>query len=60
MALKDIWTDRKNGVDDVNAEDINIVAQAVIALENNYGEISTALDELHEYAQALVSGGISQ
>ena len=60
MALKDTWINRTNGVDDVDAEDINNVAQAVITLENNYGEISTALDELHEYAQALVNGGASE
>ena len=34
MALKDEWIDKVNGVDDVNAEDINLIAQAVIAIEN--------------------------
>lgn len=33
MALKDTWINRANGVDDVDAEDINNVAKAVIELE---------------------------
>lgn len=35
MALKDIWTDKRNNVDDINAEDINNVARAVIDLEDD-------------------------
>lgn len=37
MALKDTWTDKTNGVDDVVAEDINAIANAVISLENSSG-----------------------
>ena len=33
MALKDIWKDKVNGVDDVVAEDINAIAQSVIECE---------------------------
>ena len=33
MALKDIWKNKVNGVDDVDAEDINEIAQAVIEIE---------------------------
>lgn len=35
MALKDNWIDRQNGIDDVDSEDINKVAHAVIELEEN-------------------------
>ncbi len=35
MALKDTWVDRENGVDDVDADDINDIARAVIELEKN-------------------------
>lgn len=35
MALKDIWKNKVNGVDDVDAEDINEIAQAVIEIEKN-------------------------
>lgn len=35
MALKDKWVDKRNNVDDVNAEDINDIANAVIYIEEN-------------------------
>ena len=35
MALKDNWIDRQNGIDDIDSEDINKVARAVIELEEN-------------------------
>ena len=58
MSLKDNWTNKINNVDNVDAEDINIIAQAVIsdeeqienhsiritALETNMGNVATALD----------------
>ena len=56
MALKDNWTNKRDGVDDVKADDINLIAAAVIVLEEEVGDISLALDELHEYAQAIVGG----
>ena len=50
MPLKNNWIDRQNGVDDVNAEDINKVAHAVIeaeerldALTSNITDLQTAL-----------------
>ena len=58
MSLKDNWTNKIDNVDDVVAEDINIIAQAVISdeeqienhsirittLETNMGDVATALD----------------
>ena len=35
MALKDTWVNKTNEVDDVNAEDINEIAKAVIDIEKN-------------------------
>jgi hypothetical protein len=39
MALKDIWIDKVDGVDDVSAKDPNIIAHAVIDCENNIAEL---------------------
>lgn len=57
MALKDKWINKRNGVDDVMADDINLIAAAVIVLEEEVGDFSLALDELHTYAESLVNGG---
>lgn len=47
MALKDNWIDRQNGIDDVDSEDINEVAHAVIDLEKTvFEEIKAALEEI--------------
>lgn len=35
MSLKDTWTNKTDGVDDVVARDINSIAQAVISVEDN-------------------------
>lgn len=35
MALKDSWKNKQDGVDYIFAEDVNDIAQAVIALEEN-------------------------
>jgi hypothetical protein len=59
MALKNIWTDKTDGVDDVLAKDINDIAHGVIELEDKIGDIENAFDELHDYAQSIVSGGDS-
>ena len=40
MALKDNWIDRQNGIDDVDSEDINKIAHAVIDLEEIDTEMS--------------------
>lgn len=42
MALKDIWKNKVNGVDDVVAEDINAIAQSAIGCEEG---IKTASDK---------------
>lgn len=39
MALKDIWVDRIDSVDDVAAEDINLVAHSVIENEEKIKEL---------------------
>jgi hypothetical protein len=46
MGLKETWVDRIDGVDDADAEDINMVARAVIALEEANGDIDEALDRI--------------
>lgn len=46
MGLKETWVDRIDGVDDADAEDINTVARAVIALEEANGDIEAALDRI--------------
>lgn len=46
MGLKETWVDRIDGVDDADAEDINTVARAVIALEEANGDIDEALDRI--------------
>lgn len=50
MSLKDNWIDRQNGVDNVDAKDINNVAHAVIeaeerlvALKSDITDLQTAL-----------------
>ena len=40
MELKDTWVDKINDVDDVNADDINKIAHAVIDLEEIDTEMS--------------------
>ena len=44
MSLKDIWNDLINGESDINAEDINNVAHAVIDLEENSGNGGSVID----------------
>lgn len=58
MALKNKWIDKIDGVDDVVAEDINSIAQAVIDLEENIEGFDAALDELHAYAESLKGGAV--
>ena len=56
MALKDTWVDRVNGVDEVSAEDPNEIAHAVIELENNMGDIDSALDGIISIQNTLIGG----
>lgn len=72
MSLKDNWTNKINNVDNVDAEDINIIAQAVIsdeeqienhsiritALETNMGNVATALDGIIAIQNTLL--GVSE
>ena len=46
MALKDIWIDKVNDEDYVDADDINRIAQAVITLEKRAMEDSSKPLEL--------------
>lgn len=52
MALKDIWKDKIDGIDDVLAEDINSIAQAVIQSEEKIAKQETAIngkvDKVHK------------
>ena len=71
MALKDIWEYKVNGVDYVDATDINSIAQAVIETETNIGNIETnignietnigniesALDSIIAIQNSLIGGG---
>lgn len=56
MALKDTWVDKENGIDDVDAEPINDIANAVIELENENGNISLALEEIINIQNSLIGG----
>lgn len=56
MALKDTWKDRVDGVDDVLASDPNEIAHAVIVLEENMGNIDTALDNILAIQSSLIGG----
>ncbi len=44
MALKNIWKDKVDDVDDVMAEDINAIAQSVIELEEEFEDLPTNED----------------
>ena len=57
MALKGTWENKVNGVDYVDATDINSIAQAVIAIENNIGNIESALDSIIAIQNSLIGGG---
>ena len=56
MALKGIWTDKVDGVDDVVAKDINDIAHSVISLEETNGDIDTALDGIIAIQNSLIGG----
>lgn len=48
MGLKDLWTPKQNGVDDILAEDINSVAEAVIQNEEDIKKSSSRSEEANE------------
>ena len=46
MSLKDNWIDRQNGVDNVDAKDINKVARAVIEAEERLDALKSDITDL--------------
>lgn len=56
MALKGTWKNKVDGVDPIFAQDINSIAQAVIALEAETGSIEDALDSIIEMQNSLIGG----
>ena len=42
------WTDKQNGVDTIDADDINSVAHAVLALETDSATMKTDIAELNK------------
>jgi hypothetical protein len=57
MALKGNWQNLVDGESEIIVKTINDMAEAIIELEEIVGEVDEALDELHNYAQALIGGG---
>lgn len=58
------WVDKQNGVDDILAEDVNMLAHAIKYSENKIdrldvqiGNIDTALDNIIEIQNTLIGGG---
>lgn len=51
------WKDKQDGIDDVLAEDINNIAHAVMDLEEEIGDIETALDNIIAIQNSLIGGG---
>lgn len=58
MALKDIWRPRVDNVDDADSSAVNEIADAVIELEENMGDIETALDNIIAIQNELM--GVSE
>lgn len=44
----------------LKAEDLNDIDNAIVELCGNVGDVKTALDELHSYAEWLIDGGASE
>lgn len=56
MALKDTWKDLVNGESEIAVEPINEMAAAIIALEEQNGEIENALDAIIAIQESLIGG----
>lgn len=56
MALRDTWVDKVNNVDTVDANDINMLASAIINVENTLGDVDTALDTIISIQYELIGG----
>lgn len=54
--LKDTWTDKQDGVDIASAEDINLVANAVVALETSLDKVDNTPDAEKSVAYATDAG----
>ena len=59
MSLKDTWKDRRDDVDDNSAEDINILAHAIIANEDGVAEAKESAEKAVEIAEASKNVNIS-
>lgn len=57
MALRDTWSDKANGVDDILAEDINAIAHAVMANETDLEGVEDSLDVIIQIQDNLIGGG---
>lgn len=58
MALKNNWKTLVDGVDGASAEQINQIAEAVIDIEEQIGDIDTALDVILDIQEELMPKGI--
>lgn len=56
MALKDTWKDLVNGESEIVVEPINELANAIIDLEDQNGEIESALDAIIAIQESLIGG----
>lgn len=56
MALKYTWKDLINGESEIVVEPINELAGAIIDLENQNGEIESALDAIIAIQESLIGG----
>ena len=56
MALRDTRVDKVNNVDTVDANDINMLASAIINNEKTLGDVDTALDTIISIQYELIGG----
>ena len=57
--LSDVWEDKTDGVDFVEAEDINIIANAVIALQGKKPDASLSLDSSNSVQNKVITKKIN-
>ena len=56
MALKDKWQDLIDGESEVVVEPINDMAHSIIELEEDMGDIDTALDAILTIQEGIIGG----
>ena len=56
MALKDTWKDLVDDESEIVVEPINDIANAVIKVEDDLGNIDTALDKIIKIQNSLING----